>query len=154
MLFGVLADSNKSKRDSVRCVLSPFCFMVVSLPRTGNIITAYRKHHYPTAVTALPGRGNKVLVHSLPGWCTSCSGKRQSRAETSAPPENSIRLIRLIRCFLQAAGIRLISCEINAPNESVGVHSQQVDSVGGSSCLVGALETSAPPENSIRLIRC
>ena len=26
------------------------------------------------------------LVHFLPGWCTSCSGKRQSRAETSAPP--------------------------------------------------------------------
>ena len=23
------------------------------------------------------------------GWCTSCSGKRQSRAETSAPPEVS-----------------------------------------------------------------
>ena len=21
------------------------------------------------------------------GWCTSCSGKRQSRAETSAPPK-------------------------------------------------------------------
>ena len=95
--------------------------MVVSLPRTGNVITAYRKHHYPTAVTALPGRGNKVLVHFLLGWCTSCSGKRQSRAETSAPPENSIRLIRLIRCFLQAAGIRLISCEINAPNESVKI---------------------------------
>ena len=57
--------------------------------------------------------------------------------------------------------------------QSVGVYSQQVDSVGGSfclvgaliarlvqvlfgwctSCLVGALETSAPPENSIRLIR-
>ena len=34
----------------------------------------------------------------LLGWCTSCSGKRQSRAETSAPPENSIRLIRSIRC--------------------------------------------------------
>ena len=27
------------------------------------------------------------LVHFLFGWCTSCSGKRQSRAETSAPPE-------------------------------------------------------------------
>ena len=26
------------------------------------------------------------LVHFLLGWCTSCSGKRQSRAETSAPP--------------------------------------------------------------------
>ena len=37
--------------------------------------------------------------------------------------------------------------------QSVGVYSQQVDSVGGSFCLVGALETSAPPENSIRLIR-
>ncbi len=23
------------------------------------------------------------------GWCTSCSGKRQSRAETSAPPNNT-----------------------------------------------------------------
>ena len=27
------------------------------------------------------------LVHFLLGWCTSCSGKRQSRAETSAPPK-------------------------------------------------------------------
>ena len=25
--------------------------------------------------------------HCLLGWCTSCSGKRQSRAETSAPPK-------------------------------------------------------------------
>ena len=29
---------------------------------------------------------NFRLVHFLLGWCTSCSGKRQSRAETSAPP--------------------------------------------------------------------
>ena len=27
-----------------------------------------------------------TLVYFLLGWCTSCSGKRQSRAETSAPP--------------------------------------------------------------------
>ena len=27
------------------------------------------------------------LAHFLLGWCTSCSGKRQSRAETSAPPK-------------------------------------------------------------------
>ena len=27
------------------------------------------------------------LVQLLLGWCTSCSGKRQSRAETSAPPK-------------------------------------------------------------------
>ena len=26
------------------------------------------------------------VVRLLLGWCTSCSGKRQSRAETSAPP--------------------------------------------------------------------
>ena len=26
------------------------------------------------------------LLHSLFGWCSSCSGKRQSRAETAAPP--------------------------------------------------------------------
>ena len=30
------------------------------------------------------------LVQFLLGWCTSCSGKRQSRAETSAPPEESV----------------------------------------------------------------
>ena len=24
------------------------------------------------------------------GWCTSCSGKRQSRAETSAPPGDTL----------------------------------------------------------------
>ena len=28
-------------------------------------------------------------ISTLLGWCTSCSGKRQSRAETSAPPEVS-----------------------------------------------------------------
>ena len=39
--------------------------MVVSLPRTGNVITAYRKHHYPTAVTALPARGNKVYSRKV-----------------------------------------------------------------------------------------
>ena len=26
------------------------------------------------------------LLHRLFGWCSSCSGKRQSRAETAAPP--------------------------------------------------------------------
>ena len=31
-------------------------------------------------------RCNFRLVYFLLGWCTSCSGKRQSRAETSAPP--------------------------------------------------------------------
>ena len=30
------------------------------------------------------------LVQFLLGWCTSCSGKQQSRAETSAPPEESV----------------------------------------------------------------
>ena len=28
----------------------------------------------------------KQMIAMLLGWCTSCSGKRQSRAETSAPP--------------------------------------------------------------------
>ena len=32
------------------------------------------------------------LVQFLLGWCTSCSGKRQSRAETSAPPEYALLL--------------------------------------------------------------
>ena len=56
---------------------------------------------------------NKADGIHLPDWCTSCSGKRQSRAET--------RHQRSKKC---------------------------------TSCSVGALETSAPPENSIRLIRC
>ena len=30
---------------------------------------------------------NVMSVDLLRCWCTSCSGKRQSRAETSAPPE-------------------------------------------------------------------
>ena len=49
-------------------------------------------------------------------WCTSCSGKRQSRAETSAPPEN---------------------CTNKAIRESpLGWYT---------SYLVGAVETTAPP---------
>ena len=32
---------------------------------------------------------NKVNDAFLLGWCTSCSGKRQSRAETSAPPKKN-----------------------------------------------------------------
>ena len=39
--------------------------MVISLPRTGNVITAYRKHHYPTAVTALPVRGKEVYLREF-----------------------------------------------------------------------------------------
>ena len=31
-----------------------------------------------------------MLSFFLLCWCTSCSGKRQSRAETSAPPESTI----------------------------------------------------------------
>ena len=34
-------------------------------------------------------------MHYLLGWCTSCSGKRQSRAETSAPPEVSSFCVNL-----------------------------------------------------------
>ena len=32
---------------------------------------------------------NKVNGAFLLGWCTSCSGKRRSRAETSAPPKKN-----------------------------------------------------------------
>ena len=42
------------------------------------------------AVSAAPTKQmmlSILWVHLLLGWCTSCSGKRQSRAETSAPPE-------------------------------------------------------------------
>ena len=34
------------------------------------------------------------LVHFLLCWCTSCSGKRQSRAETSAPPKCATARVR------------------------------------------------------------
>ena len=33
------------------------------------------------------------LVQLMLRWCTSCSGKRQSRAETSAPPKNNSCLV-------------------------------------------------------------
>ena len=59
------------------------------------------------AVSAAP---TELLVQFLLGWCTSCSGKRQSRAETSAPP---------------------MSCWCTY-------------------CLVGALETSAPPMDTTK----
>ena len=36
---------------------------------------------------AMPSYEFILWVHRLLGWCTSCSGKRQSRAETSAPPD-------------------------------------------------------------------
>ena len=39
--------------------------------------------------TCLKCTNRATLVHLLLCWCTSCSGKRQSRAETSAPPEVS-----------------------------------------------------------------
>ena len=50
--------------------------MVVSLPRTGNVITAYRKHHYPTAVTLLPSGGKEVLVHFLLWQAAKPSGDK------------------------------------------------------------------------------
>ena len=57
-----------------------------------------------------------MLIYLLLRWCTSCSGKRQSRAETSAPSEVSR------------------FCEFCAICGRTAV------------CLVCALETSAPPK--------
>ena len=57
---------------------------------------SHRLHRFAQIVW-VPSRGctclkctnRATLVHLLLCWCTSCSGKRQSRAETSAPPEVS-----------------------------------------------------------------
>ena len=53
------------------------------------------RFHRSTQIVWVPSRGCTCLkctnvtrgISILLGWCTSCSGKRQSRAETSAPPE-------------------------------------------------------------------
>ena len=52
------------------------------------------RFHRSTQIVWVPSRGCTCLkctnvtrgISILLGWCTSCSGKRQSRAETSAPP--------------------------------------------------------------------
>ena len=57
---------------------------------------SHRFHRFAQMVRA-PSRGCTCLkctnvtrgISILLGWCTSCSGKRQSRAETSAPPKIS-----------------------------------------------------------------
>ena len=59
--------------------------------------------HGSTQIVWVPSRGctclkctnRATLVHLLLCWCTSCSGKRQSRAETSAPPEVSSFCVNL-----------------------------------------------------------
>ena len=43
---------------------------------------AITNHRRQRGYGRMPYPPNKRLL----GWCTSCSGKRQSRAETSAPP--------------------------------------------------------------------
>ena len=53
------------------------------------------RFHRSTQIVWVPSRGCTCLkctnvtrgISILLGWCTSCSGKRQSRAETSAPSE-------------------------------------------------------------------
>ena len=42
-----------------------------------------------------------LLVQFLLAWCTSCSGKRQSRAETSAPPESTPEFTSRSSCHLR-----------------------------------------------------
>ena len=79
--------------------------------------------------------------HCLLCWCTSCSGKRQSRAETSAPPEVSSFCVNLCNLWENHSARSSVKSAY-----SVGEHPQQevlcrsVQSVGGSTvCLVGAL---------------
>ena len=106
---------------------------------------------------------------TIPEICGRQNEQRIKRINRNSLLKEEIRLIRLIRCFLQAAGIRLISCEINAPNESVKIRAicgslLSASGFRGRFFLLGwctycsgkrqsRAETSAPPENSIRLIR-
>ena len=43
----------------------------------------------------------------LLGWCTSCSGKRQSRAETSAPPKENAEEQKQYSRWTYGYGLRL-----------------------------------------------
>ena len=66
------------------------------------------------------------LLHRLFGWCSSCSGKRQSRAETAAPP----------------GGIHGSSVQISPPHISPSISPQTLPSACPPS-TVGT--TSSPP---------
>ena len=68
------------------------------------------RFHRSTQIVWVPSRGctclkctnRAMLIYLLLRWCTSCSGKRQSRAETSAPPKiasvPSVGVTLLLRC--------------------------------------------------------
>ena len=60
-------------------------FLLYILPQIAQIFTdaAFKGVHLSQVHQPV------LLVHFLLCWCTSCSGKRQSRAETSAPPERT-----------------------------------------------------------------
>jgi len=71
------------------------CTCLPQIPRIGTEPIA--REEAPTDFTDANFRGctclkctnRAILIYILLRWCTSCSGKRQSRAETSAPPEVS-----------------------------------------------------------------
>ena len=60
-------------------------FLLYILPQIAQIFTdaAFKGVHLSQV------HQPALLLHILLCWCTSCSGKRQSRAETSAPPERT-----------------------------------------------------------------
>ena len=70
------------------------------------------------------------------GWCTSCSGKRQSRAETSAPPE-----IAICVSHFAAAEARIPPLLSSAPNESVLI-----------CAICGRLSSAAGSVNSVQSV--
>ena len=90
------------------------------------------------------------LLHRLFGWCSSCSGKRQSRAETAAPPGLAAwvwqgchtLLICAHPCHLWESFLCKRFCEFGAFRGSFFT-----------ACSVGAAETAAPLAESTEVVR-
>ena len=91
-------------------------------------MVSHRFHRF-TQIVWVPSRGCTCLkctnvtrgISILLGWCTSCSGKRQSRAETSAPPEvgRFCEFCAICGSYFVVAEARIPPLLSSAPNESV-----------------------------------
>ena len=90
------------------------------------------RFHRSTQIVWVPSRGCTCLkctnvtrgISILLGWCTSCSGKRQSRAETSAPPKiasvPSVGVTLLLRVCQNSQASRPEGAEAHSPGQRPG----------------------------------
>ena len=87
------------------------------------------RFHRSTQIVWVPSRGctclkctnRAMLIYLLLRWCTSCSGKRQSRAETSAPPKiasvQSVGVTLLLRVCQNSQASRPEGAEAHIPGQ-------------------------------------